>query len=107
MFATVIGLFVPGCVSLENPAAFQIRDSGLHAALDISIYWVNDEEVLFAGPTGETRTRSDGVDSPINRVSVWNVRTNEVRRYAEISLQLCYHDGYVVFWQRGASSQHF
>jgi hypothetical protein len=64
------------------------------------IYWLNDEEVLFGGPTEETRVRKDGVAEPINRVSVWNIRTNQVRRFGELAGSLCYHEGYVVFWER-------
>ena len=39
---------------------------------------------------------------PRNRSTVYQLgtRTGEVRRYGEIAAQLCYHDGYVVYWQR-------
>lgn len=94
-----------GCTSVGSSPDFKIRDSGLHAAHDLPIYWINDEEVLFAGPTGETRRRSDGADVPVNRVSVWNTRTNSVRRYAEITNGLCFHEGYVVFWQRDLAAK--
>jgi hypothetical protein len=98
-------LFVFGCTAFPPATEFRVRDSGLLAAYHIPIYWLNNDEVLFAGPTGETRRRPDGADEPVNRVSVWNIRTNEVRRYAEISSQLCHHEGYVVFWQRDVSDR--
>ena len=105
ILSSFVAVLTLGCASAGTSPDFQVRDSGLHAAFDIPIYWINNEEVLFAGPTGETRRRPDGVDEPITRVSVWNTRTNAVRRYAEITNRLCYHDGYVVFWQRDFSSK--
>lgn len=101
VFTTITGLVVvTGCAAFVPSTGFPIRDSGLYASYNVAIYWLNDEEVLFGGPTGETRRRPDGVDEPVNRVSVWNIRTNEVQRYGEVAAQLCYYDGYIVYWER-------
>ncbi|HZO55660.1 MAG TPA: hypothetical protein VFB63_23320 [Bryobacteraceae bacterium] len=100
ILSSFVAVLTFGCASAGTSPDFQIRDSGLRAAHNISVYWISNEEVLFAGPTGETRKRPDGSEEPINRVSTWNSRTSEVRRYGEIAAQLCYHDGYVVYWQR-------
>lgn len=103
--ATISLAVVAGCAGFVPAADFPIRDSGLYASSNVAIYWLNDEEVLFGGPTGETRRRPDGVDEPVNRVSVWNIRTNQVRRYSEVAAQLCYYEGYIVFWQHDVPSR--
>jgi hypothetical protein len=36
----------------------------------------------------------------VTRVTVWNVRTDEIRRYGELAGSLCYYEGWVVFWER-------
>ena len=94
------GALTAACVSLPWAGEFEIKDSGVQADRGIRIYWLNNDDVLFAGPTGETRPRRDGVAEPINRVSVWNIRTNEVKRYGELAGSLCYYEEYVVFWER-------
>jgi hypothetical protein len=91
------------CTSLPLAGEFAIKDSGTQAERGTQIYWISNEEVLFGGPTGEMR-RGDGVAEPITRVSVWNVRTNEVKRYGELAGSLCYYEGYVVFWERDVAT---
>jgi hypothetical protein len=98
---TVLGT---ACAGLPFAEDFQVKDSGVQVARGVRIYWLNDSEVLFGGPTEETRLRKDGVAEPINRVSVWNIRTNQIRRFGELAGSLCYHEGYVVFWERDVAT---
>jgi hypothetical protein len=94
------GLLVGACAGLPSAAEIAIKDSGVQVARGMRIYWLNDHEVLFGGPTEESRVRKDSVAEPINRVSVWNIRTNQVTRFGELAGSLCYHEGYIVFWER-------
>lgn len=94
------GLLTAACAGLPLAAEFIVKNSEIQVRGGIRIYWINNDEVLFGGPTGETRKREDGFIEMINRVSVWNIRTNEIRRYGELAGSLCYYEGYVVFWER-------
>src|SRR5262245_43215539 len=95
----VWAMAVGSCAGVPAAHEFAVKDSGVQAARGMRIYWINDNEVLFGGPTGETRLRKDGFVEPINRVSVWNTRTNEITRFGELAGSLCYFEGYVVFWE--------
>jgi hypothetical protein len=96
----MLGVPTAACTGIPLAGEFAVKDSGVQAERGIRIYWLSNDEVLFGGPTAETKRRPDGVDEPINRVSVWNVRTNEIKRYGELAGSLCYYEGYVVFWER-------
>jgi hypothetical protein len=78
--------------------ASEVFESGLEADNTGSIYWVSDDEVLFLGPTGENRIREDGFRERIKRVTTWNVKTKEVKRYAIVSGGLCYDDGNISYY---------
>jgi hypothetical protein len=97
-FARFLGavLLLVACCSAS---AIQVVESGVEAARQSPVFWVSADEVLFSGPSGEYVTRSDGFRKPVTRLTTWNVRTKETKRYNELDAGLCYYEGNIAFWE--------
>lgn len=85
-------------LTLQLALAVQVIELGLEADRS-GVYWISAEEVLFLGPTGEFATSGKRV----NRVSTWNIRTKEVKRFETGDGGLCYDDGRIAYWERDFS----
>jgi hypothetical protein len=102
MLAWVVQLWrIAGGISLlllcPAASAIQIIESGVEAADQSPVFWMSPDEVLFSGPSGEHVIRSDGFRKPVNRVTTWNLRSKQTKRFNEIDAGLCYYEGNIAF----------
>jgi hypothetical protein len=102
MLAWVVRLWlITGGISLlllcPAASAIQIIESGVEAADQSPVFWMSPDEVLFSGPSGEHVIRSDGFRKPVNRVTTWNLRSKQTKRFNEIDAGLCYYEGNIAF----------
>jgi hypothetical protein len=66
------------------------------AFMDRSVYWIDDDTVLYTGVYGDIRS----TPPPPHKLVAWNVRDNSVREIGDISSRyghICFADGYVRF----------
>jgi hypothetical protein len=78
-------------------SAIQIIESGVEAADRSPVFWISPDEILFFGPSGEHFIRSDGFRKPVNRLTTWNLRSKQTKRFNEIDFGLCYYQGNIAF----------
>jgi hypothetical protein len=102
MLAWVVQLWrIAGGVSLllacHTASAIQITESGVEASDQSPIFWISPDEILFSGPSGEHVVRSDGFRKPVNRITTWNLRSKQTKRFNEIDAGLCYYNGNIAF----------
>jgi len=81
----------------HSALSIQIIESGVEAGDQSSVFWISSDEVLFYGPSGEHVIRSDGFRKPVYRLTTWNLRTRETKRFNEIDAALCYYNGNIAF----------
>lgn len=79
------------------PRKVTVIDSGISTLNTYNMFWVDNETVLFAGTNGETWERYDSVQVPVMLLTLWNIKTNDVRCLEETDGWLCYSDGYLLF----------
>jgi len=84
-------------LACQLATAIQIIESGLEATHQTSVFWITPDEVLFSGPSGEHVIRSDGFRKPVDRLTTWNVRSKETKRFNELDAGLCYYAGNIAF----------
>jgi hypothetical protein len=96
------------CISLQASYAgivdkwlgrYPSKDSGVLARSrgDTELHWLDNERIVFIGSKpGETRIEN-GRPFPKSDLFVWNIRTGDIRRMAELSnrSRLCVSPGYV------------
>jgi hypothetical protein len=104
MLAWVVQLWrVAGAVWLllacHTASAIQVFESGVEAADQTPVFWISPDEVLFSAPSGEYFNRSDGFRKPVTRLTTWNLRTKETKRFNEVDAGLCYYNGNIAFWE--------
>jgi len=92
-FASALWLLL----ACHTAVAIQIIESRVEAGDQTSVFWISPEEVVFYGPSGEHVTRADGSRERVHRLTTWNARTKETKRFGEVTANLCYDNGNIAY----------
>jgi hypothetical protein len=90
-------VLVQGCSHerlLRN--SFEVIESGIEVHDTSSVFWVSSDELVFSAWTDE-HVMDGSFRKRRSRVTTWNLRTNEKKRYAPIDGGLCYDNGSIAY----------
>lgn len=96
-------LLVAGLLSIKTTLALEVKDSDFELANPVVrvIYWADEKHVVASIFEKEPWTAPDGTTKGVESIVVWNVETNEKKRYAGPGTGgLCVGDGFVRYFQR-------
>lgn len=76
--------------------SFEVIESGIEVHDTSSVFWMSSDELIFSAWTDEHVM--DGMfRKRRSRVTTWNLRTDEKKRYAPIDGGLCYDNGSIAY----------